>query len=74
MGLEGRGRDIARRCSGPQERNISRGCLEDWGRDTSRGLLERVSVAWRDIGSDGPSSLVTVLGVPDNATKQCLST
>ncbi len=41
IGLEGLGRYIARRCSGPQVRSISRGYLEDRGRDASRGLLKR---------------------------------
>ncbi len=32
----------------------------------------QTSVAWRVIGADGPSSLVTGMGVPDNATTEGL--
>ncbi len=33
----------------------------------------QASVAWRVIGADGPSSPVTGMGVPDNATTEGLS-
>ncbi len=33
----------------------------------------QTSVAWRDIGADGPPSFVTGMGVPDNSTTERLS-